>query len=181
MSRCPYCNERPIGARGVTCGAPVCRRDRKLAAGRKPASAAIPECLTCRACRGLMHWPGTGRRPHYCTDATCRRTRSNDRAYQYYLRSRWKGGTVGERRTTPTPALPALSTHQPGPVTATVTDGYREPDAVVERMLAQARAARLAEERRNGQRRYTIETGWQQKGGAGQVNIDIGTRWTAYQ
>jgi hypothetical protein len=171
MSRCPYCNERPIGARGATCGAPVCRRDRKLAAGRKPASAAIPECLTCRACRGLMHWPGTGRRPHYCTDATCRRTRSNDRAYQYYLRSRWKGGTVGERRTTPTPALPALSTHQPRPVAA--TDGYREPAAVVDRMLAQARAERLAEERRNGQRRYTITDGWAQKPGRSTIDCEL--------
>jgi hypothetical protein len=45
-----------------------------------------------------------------------------------------------------------------------------EPAATVERRLAQARAARLAEERRQGRRRYTIETGWMQRPGAGQFD-----------
>jgi hypothetical protein len=43
--------------------------------------------------------------------------------------------------------------------------GYRESYAHVDHLYAQARAARLAEERRTGQRRHTIETGWQQRDG----------------
>jgi hypothetical protein len=41
----------------------------------------------------------------------------------------------------------------------------QEPSSLVDRMLEAAKAARLAEERRNGQRRYTIADGWAQKPG----------------
>jgi hypothetical protein len=59
----------------------------------------------------------------------------------------------------------------------------RIPDTndVIEQAYQAAKAARLAEERRNGQRRYTITDGWAQKGGAGRINLDLGTRWAVYQ
>jgi hypothetical protein len=43
---------------------------------------------------------------------------------------------------------------------------HSESPAVIEAKLEAARAARLAEERRQGQRRYTIETGWMQRSDA---------------
>lgn len=38
----------------------------------------------------------------------------------------------------------------------------------IDRLLVQARAARLAEERRLGRRRYTLDTGWIQRPGVGE-------------
>jgi hypothetical protein len=43
----------------------------------------------------------------------------------------------------------------------------------VERQFQAAKAARLAEERRTGQRRYTITDGWQQRAGRSTLDGDL--------
>ena len=48
-----------------------------------------------------------------------------------------------------------------------------ESAAAVERRFDEARAARLAEERRNGRRRYTIEDGWQQRAGRSTLDGEV--------
>jgi hypothetical protein len=49
----------------------------------------------------------------------------------------------------------------------------REASDRVERMLAAAKAERLAEERRTGQRRYTIEDGWVQRAGRSTLDGEL--------
>lgn len=55
----------------------------------------------------------------------------------------------------------------------------RESSATVDALLAAAKAARLAEERRAGQRRFTIHDGWQQR--PGRSTCDGELRVTAVQ
>lgn len=119
----------------------------------------VPETVTCRACAEPFTWDGrSSRRPHYCDDAVCRRRRANDRAYRYFLRTRAKGrGPNDCPGSLPRPLAPPLEVRP-------VALRQREPTWKVEQLLARAKAARLAEERRTGQRRFTLEDGWQQRG-----------------
>jgi hypothetical protein len=48
-----------------------------------------------------------------------------------------------------------------------------EQAATIERQLQAAKAARLAEERRTGQRRYTITDGWTQRAGRSTLDGDL--------
>lgn len=117
--------------------------------------------VTCRACTQVFVWTRTAahrRQPTYCADPVCQRRRSNLRSTLYQRRVR---GLARAYQADPSrfPVAPPLP--QPTP----------EPTAVVERLLAQATAARLAEERRQGQRRYTVDP-WAQRPGANDFERD---------
>jgi hypothetical protein len=123
-----------------------------------------PETLRCRACAEPFAWDGrSSRRPHYCTDATCRHRRTNARAYAYFLRTRSKGcGTQDRPGSVPRPLA--------GPLEArTAPEPSRESTAHVEALLRAAARSRWLEERRTGKRRFTIEDGWAQKPGTSTV------------
>lgn len=130
---------------------------------------AIPQTVICRACAEPFAWKSTGRKPHYCTDAECRRRRANDRAYRYWRANRAKGGNAGWFRRTPPPAKPAL----PAPLPGEREPHTQECPARVERLLQAARAARLRRERETGRRTYVIETGWVQRAGRSTLDGEI--------
>ncbi len=151
---CPYCQTRPIppyrglGMYPVHCGEDACRLVRRHETNRAKwdREARVRDrkvkrvgAATCPYCpRPLAHRKDAQTCGSYACQAERNRAISAQRMRETYQ---------------PTFATPA-------PIV-----GHREPADTVERLYRQARAARLAEERRTGQRRYTITDGWGQRGG----------------
>lgn len=136
------------------------------------------EILTCRACAEYFVWePGRTRRPHYCTREACVRRRAVQRSLQYQSRKRADAAAAAQG-TAATCAVcgTAFAVLRKGQRTCGLTcgwvlakqaralsQGWEETETRVEALLRAAKAKRLAEERATGRRRYTIETGWQQR------------------
>ena len=118
-----------------------------------------PQTIICRACAEPFHWSGKSRRPAYCKRVDCQRRRQAARSLEYFRRlGGWQGRTYQTAsRLAPPLAAGALPTTAPP---------SRETPEQVEALFARVRAERLAEERRTGRRRHTIESGWQQRADA---------------
>lgn len=121
---------------------------------------AIPQTVICRACAVPFVWDGgSPRKPHYCKDAACRRTRQTDAAYRYFLAHR----AAGQR----TPRL--ARTPPPLPMAHTVYT--QEPADHVERLL---RAATARRKRREAVEGRTLRTDpWAQRPGVTSVDPEV--------
>lgn len=118
-----------------------------------------PQTVICRACAVPFVWDGgSARRPHYCRRRPCVADRQRAACLRYY---------DAHLRTTDVRKVPR-PTLQPLPHTVTP----QEPADHVERLLRAAAQRRRDEERRTGQRRYTITDAWQQRPGVSTVDRD---------
>jgi hypothetical protein len=166
MTICPYCQVNPVppwrgaGKHPVHCGDRACRLKRKRETNQPGDHARAREreairsgAQTCPYCKTAR----MGRRPNAatCGGWQCRVARKTTTDIASHQRQEEQRQQV---------RLGII----PPPVRAP-----RETDDAITRLIAEAKAARLAEERRTGQRRYTITDGWAQKPGRSSMDGEI--------
>jgi hypothetical protein len=154
---CPYCQTRPLlpyrgaGKHPVHCGERQCRLVRRRETNWPAHDLQARRRKAARA--GLSFTRKTRHRLQcaYCSDAFW-----TDDAGQVCCSRSCAARLQFQARVQPKPVRPS-PTPSRGP--------RHESAATVDELLAAAKAARLAEERATGQRRYTITDGWAQRPG----------------